>query len=136
MEANYSFEVDVARSLVRITLGGFFTQADVQGFLAARAIAHARLRCGPNEHLTLTDVREMKIQTQDIVAAWGQVLAAPEYRSRRLAFVQAPSLARLQLKRAASSRDVCYFTDIAEAEAWLMAPGLDETAQPARRAFG
>lgn len=119
MSANFSFNVDVARDLVVITLGGFFSRADIDAFLADRAAAHARLRCPPNAHVTLADVREMKIQAQDIVTAWGDVLAAPHYRSRKLAFVQASTLARLQLKRAAAMRDVRYFTTIADAEAWL-----------------
>ena len=121
MEPNFSFVVDVPRSLVRITLGGFFGEADIAAFLAARERAHAQLRCGPNMHLTLSDVRDMKIQAQDIVAAWGNVLAGTAYRSRKLAFVEASSLARLQLKRAAATRDVRYFSAISDAETWLFA---------------
>ncbi|MFM9828842.1 MAG: hypothetical protein ACKVOB_08885 [Sphingomonas sp.] len=136
MTPSYSFDVDVRRSLVRITLGGFFTQSDIEGFLAARAKAHTELRCGPNEHLTLTDVRGMKIQMQEMVGAWGQVLAAPDYRSRRLAFVQGNSLTRLQLRRAAASRDVRYFDDIGKAEAWLLRADAERTDQPPQRATG
>lgn len=130
MSANFSFDVDVRRNLVVITLGGFFSRPDVDAFLAAREVAHARLRCGPNEHVTLADVRAMRIQAQDIVAAWGDVLAGAVYRSRKLAFVQASSLARLQLKRAAALRDVRYFTSMAEAETWLFE---EEHAIPERR---
>ncbi|MBA3836873.1 MAG: hypothetical protein H2054_02420 [Sphingomonas sp.] len=130
MSANFSFDVDARRNLVLITLGGFFSRADVDAFLAAREVAHARLRCGPNEHVTLADVRAMKIQAQDIVVAWGDVLSGSAYRSRRLAFVQASSLARLQLKRAAAMRDVGYFTSMADAEAWLFE---EEHAIPERR---
>ncbi|MBA4047730.1 MAG: hypothetical protein C0476_04225 [Sphingomonas sp.] len=119
MSANFYFDVDVRRNLVVITLGGFFSRADVDAFLTAREVAHARLRCGPNEHVTLADVRAMKIQAQDIVVAWADVLAGAAYRSRRLAFVQASSLARLQLKRAAAMRDVGYFTSMDDAQAWL-----------------
>ncbi len=129
MTANFSFDVDEARDLVTITLGGFFSRADIEAFLAAREIAHARLRCGPNQHVTLADVRQMKIQAQDIVAEWGQVLAGSTHRSRKLAFVQASSLARLQLKRAAAMRDVCYFTSMDDAKAWLFE---DEQMVPQR----
>lgn len=130
MSANFSFDVDVRRSLVVITLGGFFSRADIDAFLIARDAAHARLRCGPNQHVTLADVRAMKIQAQDIVAAWGDVLAGSAYRSRRLAFVEASSLARMQLKRAAAMRDVAYFTTIEAAEGWLF-EGMQQ--QPLRR---
>lgn len=119
MNANFSFDVDVSRDLVIITLGGFFSRADIDAFLAAREAAHARLRCGPNQHVTLADVRAMQIQAQDIVTAWGDVLSGSAYRSRKLAFVQASSLARMQLQRAAAMRDVRYFTAMADAEGWL-----------------
>lgn len=134
MDANFSFEVDVRRDLVVITLGGFFSRADVDAFLAAREVAHARLRCAPNKHVTLADVRAMKIQAQDIVAAWGDVLSGSAYRSRKLAFVQVPSLARLQLKRAAAMRDVRYFNSIPEAEVWLFEDA--EALLPQHRAIG
>lgn len=133
MNANFSFDVDVARDLVIITLGGFFSRADIDAFLAAREVAHAQLRCGPNQHVTLADVRAMQIQAQDIVAAWGDVLSGSAYRSRKLAFVQASSLARMQLQRAAAMRDVRYFSALADAEAWLFE---DEQPVTARHAFG
>ena len=134
MHANFSFDVDPARDLVIITLGGFFSRADIDAFLLARELAHGRLRCGPNQHVTLADVRAMQIQAQDIVAAWGDVLAGTAYRSRKLAFVQASTLARMQLQRAAAMRDVRYFTAMADAEAWLFEeePATDFPA----RAYG
>lgn len=120
MSAHYSFEVDANRSVVRIRMGGLFTIADIEGFLAARKAAHAKLRCGPNQHFTINDLREMKIQHQEMVAAFRDMLAAPDYRSRRLAFVASPTLAKSQLMRALSGRDARCFEDAASAEAWLL----------------
>ena len=77
MSAHYSFEVDSVRSVVRIRMGGLFTLGDVEGFLAARKAAHAKLRCGPNQHFTLNDLRDMKIQHQEVVDAFRDLLAAP-----------------------------------------------------------
>lgn len=132
MSAHYSFETDRARSLVRIRMSGLFTLDDIQGFLAARREAHAMLGCGPNQHLTLNDLRGMKIQHQEVVAAFRDMLAAPGYRSRRLAFVVGPTLAKSQLMRALSGRDARCFEDVASAEAWLLAAGSDR--QTSRRA--
>lgn len=126
MDAHYTFEVDPARSLIRIRMAGLFTLADVSAFLRDRRNAHARLRCAPNQHLTLNDLRGMKIQLQEVVGAFGDMLAAPEYRSRRLAFVASPTLARSQLMRALSGRDARCFEDIAKAEAWLFALGAED----------
>ncbi len=49
------------------------------------------------------------------------MLAGPHYRSRKLAFVFSQSLARMQLLRASEGRAARFFTDIEEAEAWLLA---------------
>ena len=119
MTSSVAINVDPWRNLVRITLAGFFTPTDVAAFVRERNAAHRTLTCGPNEHVTLADVRELKIQPKDAVAAFSHMLAAPEHRSRRLALVVASTLARSQLTRAIGSRSARFFTDQAEAEAWL-----------------
>jgi len=121
MSAEYSIQIDPSRDLVRIRMSGFFAPEDIEDFLAARRDAHARLTCRRNAHLTLNDIREMKIQSQEIVDAFRAMLAAPDYRSRRLAFVVSSTLARSQLGRALGGRDARCFEDPAAAEAWLLA---------------
>ncbi len=101
-------------------MAGMFTPADIKAFLKARERAHAQFRCGPNQHLTINDVRGMKIQSQESVAGFRELLADPAYRSRRLAFAAAPTLARSQLMRALNGRDARCFDDADEAEAWLL----------------
>lgn len=120
MTPHLSFDVDPVRSLIRITLGGFFEPADVQRLVRERDAAHLLLRCAPNRHLTLVDMREMQIQPQASVEAFHAVLADPRTASRKLAFVAARSLARSQVKRAAEGRNAAYFATVEEAEAWLL----------------
>lgn len=114
-------------------MSGFFTPEDIAAFVVERRRAHARLACGPNEHLTLNDLRRMKIQPRESVDSFGEMLAAPEFRSRRLAFVVAPTLAQMQLLRALAGRHARFFEDPVAAEAWLI--GGDSVAVP-RRAAG
>ncbi len=121
MSAEYVVQAEPSRDLIRIRMAGFFTDEDIKGFLEARRVAHAQLNCGPNQHVTLNDVREMKIQSQNVVDAFREMLADPAYRSRRLAFVAGPTLTRTQLMRAVGSRDVRCFESIWTAEAWLCA---------------
>jgi len=131
MKAEFSLEVDPQRDLVRIRMSGFFRKGDIAAFLEARRVAHQSLRCAPNAHLTLNDMRGMDIQSHDIVESFRDMLAAPEYRSRRLAFIVGYTLARSQAIRALESRQARWFTDTAHAEAWLFA---DEVAEmPLRR---
>jgi hypothetical protein len=134
MTATFSFEVDAERDLVRIRMGGFFRPADIAAFLEARRVAHQALRCAPNAHLTINDIREMSIQSHDVVDAFQAMLAAPEYRSRRLAFVVGYTLARAQAIRALESRQARWFEDPIEAEAWLLSD--EEEEAPRRRAAG
>lgn len=126
--ASYSIDLDPARDLVRIRMAGFFGVADIDRFQAELVSAHPRLggrpRGGP---LTINDIRGMAIQSQDVVARWGSFLADPTHRSRRLAFVVASTLARMQLQRVIGGRDAGVFTDEAEAERWL----FTEEAGPA-----
>ncbi len=129
MSADFSIDVDPARDLVRIRMGGFFTPEDIAAFLAARTEAHRKLACGRNQHLTINDIRDMKIQSQEIVEAFRSMLSASDaYRSRRLAFVVASTLARGQVGRALAGRNARCFEDIAEAEAWLFSDREDVQA--------
>lgn len=120
MEAAFEIDVDPVASLVKMKLSGFFTAESFAALVAARAVAFRRLRCGPNQHLSLTDIRAMKIQSQEMVATFSTMLADPKMRSRRLAFVVASSLARIQLQRAVGSREARFFTDPVEAERWVL----------------
>lgn len=128
MNATYAFDVNVPRSLVHITIGGFFEPEDIRQFVVGMGQAHERLRCPPNAHMCLVDIRSMKIQSQDSVAGFAAVLADPTFRSRRIAFVVATSLARSQLKRAAGSRGDNIFPTIDEAERWLFAEDVTAAA--------
>lgn len=119
MDAEFTTIVDRPNGTLRVTLGGFFSHADVAAFVFDLHLKLDLLRCGPNEHLMLCDVRAMKIQTQDIVSVFSTVVGAPRLRSKRLAFVTGSSLSRLQAKRLTHRPGVSFFSDVADAENWL-----------------
>ena len=98
---------------------GLFMAGDVADLVRERRQKHALLLCPPHQRVTLCDLRAMKIVPQQTVAAFGALLADPESRARRLAFVVAPTLVRGQLMRALAGRHSRCFIDPAEAEAWL-----------------
>jgi hypothetical protein len=120
MDARFSFQVDPSRDFVRITMTGLFGDDDIARFVEARREAHRQLSCPRNAHVTLNDLRNLKIQPQGTVAAFREMLAAPDYRSRRLAFVAGPTLARNQLLRALGGREARCFDDPVTAETWLL----------------
>lgn len=121
MCATFSITVDVPLSLVRMTLTGFFSPADVARFVEARDAAHRQLRSLPNQHVTLVDIRSMQIQSQEAVQEFQLVMSSPETASRRIAFVVSKSLARIQAQRAAVHRPANYFANVEDAEEWLVA---------------
>lgn len=117
MEASYSVTPDKSRNLARVKMAGFFDQKDVQEFAATyRQVLSHLIAPG---HLTLVDITGMSIQAQDIVGAFAALLASPNVRSRRLAFVCSSSLARLQAQRLTDREGVEFFDRMGDAEAWL-----------------
>ncbi|MGQ0659505.1 hypothetical protein [Sphingosinicella sp.] len=121
MEPKFTFRLDHARGLVRISMAGFYDIGDVAAFFDAQRTAHAELGLPPNQHLTLNDLRGMQVQKQEVIEAFRVGLAVPEERARKLAIVVDAAMARAQANRAIASADTHYFTDVAEAEAWLFA---------------
>lgn len=119
MHATFELEVDRSRSLLLISMGGFFEQADIARFAEALPEAQARLDLPADERITLVDIRNMKIQSQESVSSFSRLLNSPKLTSRQLAFVTGASLARMQIQRAAAARTASYFATMKEARAWI-----------------
>jgi len=130
MSAGYTFDVDPSRNYVRLRMHGFFTPEDLPAFIAARREAHVRLTCAANAHVTLNDIRELKIQSKEIVDGFSRMLGDSAYHARRLAFVITPGLLRTQVMRALAGRDDARcFESKRNAEAWLFVPNIDMPIQ-------
>ncbi|WP_448657994.1 hypothetical protein ACPVPU_11050 [Sphingomonas sp. CJ99] len=110
-----------------MTLRGFFTPELLAAFIADRNRSYQKLAPG---HLTVADVRDMHIQSQHLVDGFRRLLADPKHQSRKLAFVSASSLARMQLIRAAESRVARLFDTMEAAEAWLFSNDPGEPLAP------
>ncbi|MGC6328922.1 hypothetical protein ACNI3R_05555 [Rhizorhabdus sp. FW153] len=115
----FAIEVEKDLKLIRLTMGGFFESATIVEMRARMVEAIATLACAANDHLTLCDICEMDIQSQERVGEFAKLVGSDDVRSRRLAFVTARSLARLQAKRLTSREGVAFFTDKGEAVDWL-----------------
>lgn len=120
MKPTFSIKVDPTKDFVHITMGGFFQPDDISQFAVEVRKAQRLLNCGPNQHVTLVDIQAMHIQSQDSVDVFARLLSNPSVAARKIAFVVTQSLARLQIKRAATGRDAGFFTeDYPAAEQWL-----------------
>lgn len=119
MDAHFSIVIEPERCLLHIIMGGFFGDEDVSEFRNDLTENLYRLGCRANDHVTLCDVSAMKIQTQDMVGVFSNVVGDPVFRSRKLAFVTGSTLARMQTRRLTNREGVAYFTDADEARTWL-----------------
>lgn len=120
MAATHSIEVD-PRGVVRYTLAGFFDQDSLASLQAERVAKLALLETPPKQHVTLCDVSQCAIQSQEALATLRGMLAEPQWQAQRLAFVVGSALARMQVRRVAPSMPhVRWFDDVPSAEAWLM----------------
>ncbi len=120
MIANYSFEIDQARRIVRIKIGGFFGAGEVACFAEAQARAYARLPHDSERHLTLCDISDCKIQLQEVVDGFRRLIDDPKRMARRIAFVTGSSPARMQIRRMISRDSARVFECAVEAELWLL----------------
>lgn len=125
MDARFSIHVDAGRHLVRANLSGFFTVEDIARFVVVRDRVHRDLKCAQGEHVTVVDVRNMQIQSQESVAQFQRMLANPASQGRKIAFVVSLSLARMQAQRAAGERTAAYFSSVEAAEEWLFSDEYD-----------
>lgn len=119
MSGEFSIEIDAPRNLLRVRVWGFFSVEDVARYHAAVDEASMALGGAPSRQMMLCDATEMRIQSQDVVAAFQQVMADPKYRDRRVAFVVASSLARMQVQRVIGERTALLFENDRDALAWL-----------------
>jgi hypothetical protein len=122
------FEVSVDRScdLVEKKLAGFLTVEEVHQVgeaLAAELAAHA---LAPGTFLELVDIRELTIQSQEVVQAFALLSANPALTPKRLAFCTGPSPARMQARKAAMPCPAQLFETRTEALAWLL--GFDPSS--------
>lgn len=123
MDATFTFAVDGDRRLIESRLAGFFTPESFHRYVAARRAAFAQLSGEACDSASVVDLTDMKIQQQDLVAAFSAMMADRSLRSRRLAFIINSPLARLQLRRALGERygrDALAFEDAETARHWAL----------------
>jgi len=122
MESSYTIIAHPTLCLLEINMRGLFDPAHARQFAAEKEIAFQRLRCKPNEHVTLVDVTACLIQPQSVVGMFQSIIADPRFKARRIAFVVGGSLAKMQLRRILDGRDTQYFQSRDAAERWLFEP--------------
>ena len=84
MQGWFRIERERDACLIRLTMGGFFDSATIIQMRQELVQAISILSFPANTHITLCDIREMDIQSQERVEEFSQLVGSDDVRSRRL----------------------------------------------------
>lgn len=123
---SHSIQVDLARKLVDLRIGGLVSPEDAAWIGEELRAAIRALGDDVGKHVTLYDASGVHVVPQDTVELIKNTLDNPAVRqlwARKIAFVVSTALARLQVQRLKEVRaDIGVFDDREAAIAWLMEP--------------
>lgn len=116
----YSIDTDPARRLLTIVMRGYWDQPTFERFAAEYSRKIRQMHASGTLDNALIDGREFAVQARAISDQFRDLIAAhTPYMAKRTATVVPAHLNKLQAERAGEAIDARYFTDMAEAEAWL-----------------
>ena len=119
----YEIETSPADRLICVRMIGGFTLDEARECAAAKEAAVQELGPPFDAHSSLVDVRDLRIQTQDVFAIFTSFVAKTKHKSRKIAIVGGEGTARMQFRRVAEREplrdDMRFFTAVEEARGWL-----------------
>ena len=119
------FEVEASRAdrIITVRMIGGFTMEGARACAAAKEAAVNGLGPPYDDHSSLVDVRELRIQPKDIFAIFTNFVAGTRHKSRKIAIVGGEGTARMQFRRVAEREplrdNMRFFTAVREAREWL-----------------
>jgi hypothetical protein len=119
------FEVETSHAdrIICVRMSGGFTIDGARECAAAKEAAVDSLGPPYDLHSTLVDVRDLRVQTQDVFAIFTNFVAMTRHKSRKIAIVGGEGTARMQFRRVAEREplrdDMRFFTGVREARDWL-----------------
>lgn len=108
------------KKLLVVEVSGFLNKEEVVEFEQRKLEAAQSISYGDTlEYDVLIDTTQCMIQSQDVVTAFRDLIAHAPHKAKRIAVIQAETLARLQLQRILARDDVKIVECRDEAMAWL-----------------
>jgi hypothetical protein len=108
--------------LIFLRMSGVLSTQEAHDCAAAKEAAVLNLG-PPYVHSTLVDIRDLRLQAQEIFAIFTKFVATTEHKSQKIAIVGGEGTARMQFRRVAESAplrdDMRFFTSFSEARRWL-----------------
>ena len=115
----YEVTTNLARSLVKAKLSGFFSVEEVQAFSRDEQAAARQVVNHSGYFNLLVEGSGGVTQAQDVIGAFNELASASTLKAQRIAIVVESALLRLQLRRVLARDQIRLFETIAEAEDWL-----------------
>ena len=120
----FEIETNQADRIIFIRMSGVFAVDEAHACAAAKEAAVDGLGPPYDDHSSLVDIRDLRLQPQEIFAVFTNFVATTKHKSRRIAIVGGEGTARMQFRRVAERaplRDhMRFFTDADEARDWLV----------------
>lgn len=127
----FDVSADLSRSLLSMTLRGFWDKATFDAFAVEFEDALQTLQRAGGCERAIVDGREFAVQSRDILACFENIMRANgPYLAKRTASIIPTELNRMQAKRVTESLTRRDFTTVNDAEAWL----FDDKAPTGRAA--
>ena len=95
----YNIDILPQKQLIDIRMSGFFSVADAKRFCEDEQRAVAQMGALAGNHLVLVDVTAMKIQSQEVVYSFQELIDNAPRKARRIALVVGKSLSMMQARR-------------------------------------
>jgi hypothetical protein len=118
----FQVETDHTNRMICLRMGGVLSVDEAHACAAAKEAAVERLG-PPFDHSTLLDIRELRLQPQEVFAIFTHFVATTKHKSRKIAIVPGHGTARMQFRRVAERaplrNDMRFFTQFDEARDWL-----------------
>ncbi len=126
------FEVETNHSerMIFLRLKGVLSIDEAHACAAAKEAAVESLGPPFDDHSTLLDIRDLRLQPQEIFAIFTNFVATTKHKSRKIAIVGGEGTARMQFRRVAERAplrdDMRFFTEAGEARSWLLGDAANE----------
>ena len=119
----YEYETNHEDRIITLRMGGVMSIEEAHACAAAKEAEVERLGPPYDAHSTLVDIRDLRVQPQEILAIFTNFVAATKHKSRRIAIVGGEGTARMQFRRIAERAPLRagmrFFTDPREALDWI-----------------
>ncbi len=119
----FEIETSHADRVICVRMIGGFTLDEARECAAAKEAAVRDLGPPFETHSSLVDVRELRVQTQDVFAIFTNFVAMTKHKSRKIAIVGGEGTARMQFRRVAEREplrdNMRFFTAVGDARGWL-----------------